>query len=647
MTSCDPRRLVAAVLGLTLLVPVLAACGGSPAEPSAQATAAPAAGTTAAPAADATAAPVADATAAPAADATEAPAAGSGDEKTIIIGYNQFPDTLYQLASQASITSQVTQFFQPGCITLLDYEFQPVCFDELPSLENGGLVSTTVTINAADVSAEKPVLIGGEVITDSAAITEALQLVQLSATWTLKDGIQWQDGTPMTADDFVFTYQMQKDPATPVATRFTTDRTVALEKVDDKTIKWTGIPGFVDPTYMTNFVLDNSSYNVIPAHVFKDMAPADILTADFATLDVAYGPFLIEEYTPQESITLARNPNYWRASEGLPKADKVIIKFLTDEDQMLAQLESGDIDIGGTIGLTLNSADRLDDLKKAGTHDVEYQPATVWEHIDFSIERGDGQPSFFDDVKVRQAFAYGINRQQLVDEVLGGRTTIMNTFQSSDYWTFPKEGELEPYNYDPEKAKALLDEAGWVPGADGIREKDGRKFSVDFFTTENNKSRQTVAQIMQASLKEIGVDVKLNFVPASEVLFKNGEDGTLAGRRYDMAMYAWISGVEPSANLYLCVQIPTKDNGWVGQNNPAYCDPEYDTVATEVYNLLDREARTPLLNQAMIKFNQDLPSLPLYQRIQVASWRKGVTGVDINASSYVDFSFPEELDSTQ
>lgn len=625
--SATPRRYFAWLLALTLLVPVLAACGGGAQTPEAPA-----------------------ATTAPAAEATEAPAAetpAEGDEKTLIIGYNQFPDTLYSIASQSSMTSQVVQFFQPGCVTLLDYEFQPVCFEDLPSPENGGLVSETVTVNPADISEENPVLIGGEVITSGAELgTEPLELPQLTARWVLKEGIRWQDGTPLTAEDFAFTYQITTDPATPVATSFTAERTVAIEAVDEQTIQWQGIPGFVDPTYMTNFVIDNSTYNVMPRHVFEGMSPADILDADFSTLPVAYGPFQIAEYIPQESITFVRNAEYWRADEGLPKVGSVIIKFLTDEDQILAQLESGDIDVAGTIGLTLNSADRLDELKAEGTHDVQYVPATVWEHIDMTIERGDGQPSFFDDVRVRQAMAYGINRQEIVDQVLGGRTVVMNAFQPADYWAFPADGELNEYAYDPEQASALLAEAGWTPGADGVLEKDGRRFSIQFFTTEGNRTREQVAQIIQAQLSEIGIELELNFVPATEVLFKNGEDGILQGRRFDLAMYAWIAGVEPSANLYLCSQVPTAENNWVGQNPPAYCNEEYDAATNQVFNLLEREDRAPFLIESMQIFNRDLPTLPLYQRVQIAAFSSGVTGVDLNPSTYVDFSFPEELDIT-
>jgi peptide/nickel transport system substrate-binding protein len=324
----------------------------------------------------------------------------------------------------------------------------------------------------------------------------------------------------------------------------------------------------------------------------------------------------------------------------------VVIKFISDEDQVLAQLTNGDIDVGGTIGLTLNSADSLDELAAAGTHEVQYVPATVWEHIDFGIQRGDGQESFFTDARVRQAVAFGINRQQIVDEVLGGRTKVMNTYQPDDYWAFPEAGELEEYAYDPDRAAQLLDEAGWTVGSDGIREKDGRKFAISMYTTQGNRTRESVSQIIQANLREVGIDVSLEFVPATEVLFKQGADGILYGRRFDMALYAWVAGAEPSTNLYFCETIPTEANNYGGQNSPGYCDAEYDAVGKQVYNRLTREERIPLIIESLIKFNQDLPALPLYQRVQVAAFRTGVTGVDINPSSFPDFSFPEQLDIT-
>jgi peptide/nickel transport system substrate-binding protein len=292
----------------------------------------------------------------------------------------------------------------------------------------------------------------------------------------------------------------------------------------------------------------------------------------------------------------------------------------------------------GQIGLTLANAPALDELEKAGNVKGQYVPATVWEHIDFGVERGDGQESFFADAKVRQAVAYAVNRQEIIDEVLFGKTVVMNTFLPETHWAYPAGGEgLEAYEYDSAKAEALLDEAGWVKGADGIREKDGRKFSIQFYTTENNQTRQSVAQIVQENLKVVGIEVNLNFVPATAVLFANGEEGILSARKFDLALYAWVSGPEPSVELYLCDQVPTPDNSYAGQNNTGWCNEDFDKAALASKAVTEREARIPFVIESEKVFNAELPTFPLYQRVNLGAYNTKVTGLAMNPTSQVDF----------
>jgi peptide/nickel transport system substrate-binding protein len=345
---------------------------------------------------------------------------------------------------------------------------------------------------------------------------------------------------------------------------------------------------------------------------------------------------------------MVANETYWKASEGLPKVGNIVFKYLTSEDQVLQQLEGGEIDVVGSIGLTLANAPALDALEAAGKAKGQYVPATVWEHMDFAVERGDGQESFFTDVNVRKAVAYGINRQEIIDEVLFGKTVVMNTFLPADHWAYPPNGEgLETYEYDTAKSAELLDAAGWTLGADGVREKDGRKFQVQLYTTENNQTRQSVVQNIQENLKEVGIDVVLNFVPGTAVLFKNGADGILSGRTYDLGMYAWVSGSEPSTALYLCDQIPTPENNYAGQNNTGWCNEEYDAAALASQAATERADRIPLVIAAQKIFNDELPTFPLYQRVNLGAYRPNVTGLQLDPTSQVDFWNIETWDITE
>jgi peptide/nickel transport system substrate-binding protein len=631
---------------LILVVPILAACGGT-ASTAVPATSAPAAATptTAASGANATAAPADSPTAQPTTPPTEAaatdtpPATTSGADKTIIVGMTQFPDTLFGIESQSSATTQVLQAVQPVCMNTLSYEYQSVCFEKVPNLADGDAITTTVTVD--NTYAGNIVDSEGNLITDTSTLAAPLTLPQMQVTWTLIDGLTWEDGEPVKASDFVFAANLYNDPGVQNTTRFILDRTQKFETVDEKSFTWYSAPGYTDATYFTNY------FGPEPEHVLGSMNPADIGSSEYANHPLAYGPYKVVENIPQESTTLVANETYWKASEGLPKVGTIVFKYLTSEDQILQQLEGGEIDVVGQIGLTLANAPKLDEMEAAGSVKAQYIPATTWEHLDFGVERGDGQASFFDDVRVRQAVAYAVNRQEIIDEVLFGKTVVMNSFMPQDHWAYPPNGEgLETYDFNPEKAGQLLDEAGWTLGADGIREKDGRKFAVQFYTTENNATRQSVAQILQSNLRDVGIDATLNFVPGTAVLFKNGKDGILSGRTFDLSMSAWTSGPEPSTALYLCDQVPTPENNYAGQNNEGWCNAEYDQAALASQAATERADRIPFVIEAQKIFNAELPTLPLYQRINIGAHNPRMTGLDINPTSQVDFWNIETWDIT-
>ncbi|GAB4213100.1 MAG: peptide ABC transporter substrate-binding protein [Roseiflexaceae bacterium] len=631
------RSKLSLLMLLVLVIPVLAACsGGTPAtaptaatNPTAAATSAPAATTETQPTAAATAAPQ------PTADAS-GPAPSPINDKTLVIGLNQPPDTLFGLESQSSATTQVA-WGTGACVSNSSYDYQPTyCFDEFPTLENGGTVSTTVTIAAADVTAEKPIVVGGSVITDATTV-ESLpaSLPQFTITYKLNPNLKWEDGTPVTAKDFVLGWTIQKEPGIQLASTYTLDRTWSAEATDDTTLVYTMAPGYTDFNY---YVVINGP---LPAHLYEGKSLEEIRETE-SNKPFSFGPYIVQENVANESTTLVSNPYF----QPQPKIGTIIYKYVTDADQLLAQLESGDVDMLGSIVLNLAVSPKLDELAAAGKLEVQYVPATVWEHIDFGIERGDGQQAFFDDVKVRQAVAYAINRTEIIDKVLYGKTVPMNVYVPAEHPSFPSTG-LEEYAFDADKAKSLLTEAGWTAGADGILEKEGRKFSITMYTTEGNPTRQAVAEVIQQNLKDVGIEVKLEFVPGPARLFLNGEEGILAGRRFDAAMYAWVSGVDPSHNLFLCENIPTPENGFVGQNNPGYCNPEFDTVAKQALGELDKTKRIELDKQAMTIFNRDLPTFPLYQRLNIIAFNPKVENVKLDPTNNVDLYNIQDIDISE
>jgi len=145
----------------------------------------------------------------------------------------------------------------------------------------------------------------------------------------------------------------------------------------------------------------------------------------------------------------------------------------------------------------------------------------------------------------------------------------------------------------------------------------------------------------------VGINVTLNFVPGPDVLFKNGEEGILSGRRFDLGLYAWVSGSEPSVLLYTCDQVPTAENNYAGQNNTGYCNPEFDKPGLAALSETDRAKRIPLFIEAQKVFNADLPTFPLYQRVNVGASRVGVEGLKLDPTNQVDFYNIDEWDITK
>lgn len=639
MMQFNLRGKLSMLMLLVLVIPVLAACNSAPSgnNPTAAATAgtAPTAAATAAATTEATsgAAPTTEATAAP--EPTSGTGGTSGD-KTLVIGLNQPPDTLFGLESQSSATTQVL-WATGACVSNSSYDYQPTyCFKEFPTLENGGTVSSTVKIDAAKVGPDFPIVVGGTVYTSTADLKDVpASLPQFVITYKLNPDLKWEDGKPVTADDYVLGWKLQKEPGIQLASSYTLERTISVEAKDPTTVVYTMAPGYTDFNY---YVAISSP---LPKHIYDGKSLEEVRQAE-SEKPFSFGPYLVKENIPNESTTLVANPNFTPA----PKIGTVIFKYVTSADQLLAQLESGDVDVVGSITLSLGQQPKLEELQKAGKIDVQYVPATVWEHIDFGVERGDGAKPFFDDVNVRRAVAYAVNRQEIIEKVLYGKTVVMNTYVPAEHPSFPSSG-LEEYKFDQAKAKDLLTQAGWKAGSDGILEKDGRKFEITLYTTEGNPTRQAVAEVVQQNLKDVGISLKLEFVPGPGKLFKNGEEGILAGRQFDLTMYAWVSGVDPSHNLYLCEGIPTKENGYTGQNSPGWCSPDFDKVAKAALGELDKTKRQDLDRQAETIFNKELPTLPLYQRLNIIAFNPKVKGVKMDPTNNVDLYNLDQIDISE
>ncbi len=556
--------------------------------------------------------------------------------KTLTIALPQEPKSLYPLGDNSLETRHIFQALFDGPIDNRGYGYQPVILEKLPSLDDGDAQLTEVEVTAGDMIVDER---GGIGEFDGRKRT----LPQLEVTFKLKPGLHWSDGTPLTAHDSVFGFHVASDPRSEVSARYTLDRTANYEALDDLTVRWTGLPGFLDPAYFTNFFFP------LPQHLLQGMSPSEIATSEFAHRPIGWGPFKIAEWTPGDHLTVVRNERYFRAAEGLPRVDTVIFKFIPDTNVLLTQVLTGQVDIAVQDGLPPDSMPLLEQAQDQGMLKLYFATGALWEHLDFNLDPVGGEPSFFDDPRVRQAVAYGTDREAMVTQVLWGKSQVWHSYVDPSHAAYPPQGVLAEYPFDPELARALLEQAGWSakqasPGdGDGIREKDGQAFTITLYTTSGNTMRLLIAQMFQQNMRDIGIDVRLDFKPAPE-LFADGPKGVVFGRRFDVAEFAWLTGIEPPATLFTCEQIPREDNDWTGWNVSGWCNETYDELAYKAGNTLATGLRLQLFHEAQRIFTSELPVLPLFAHLRMAAALPTVVNFGLDPSASSELWNIEELD---
>ncbi|MBI3535971.1 MAG: peptide ABC transporter substrate-binding protein, partial [Chloroflexi bacterium] len=542
--------------------------------------------------------------------------------KTLVVCMAQEPESLYQYGTSMFVGTLVLEAVRDTLADNYDYDFQPVVLQKLPSLKDGDAKLNKVKVKAGDAIQDAVGNIG--------KADKDAELDQMVVTFKLKPGIKWSDGTPLKASDSVFAYNTVKDKDSGVTSRFLLDRTVSYVAKDEVTFEWTGIPGYVDGFYFVNY------FTPLPEHVLKGVAPKDIKTNPYARKPLGYGPFVVSDWVSGDRIELTKNPNYYRASEGLPKVDKLIYRFIPDTNQLTAQLIAGNCDIGTQDGLNTDVIPFFDQAEKNGLIKPYYIAGSTWEHIDFNVDPKTApkpRPDFFSDVRVRQAVAYGTNRKDMNDKILFGKSNLMDTTAPKTHWAYPKDDStIVKYPFDTKKAEALLDDAGWVKGADGVRAKAGQRFSITFSTTAGNKPREAVAQIFQANMKAIGIEVKLDFPPAT-VLFGRGKDTDYQSGNFDTQMFAWVAGVEPTLSVYICSEVPFAATAFSGQNDPRWCNKDFDKAYFDYNATLDRADKSKAAAAALSIISKELPILPLYQRINVQATNPRVLNFKPNATA--------------
>ncbi len=376
---------------------------------------------------------------------------------------------------------------------------------------------------------------------------------------------------------------------------------------------------------------------------------------------------MIDEWVKGDHIRLVKNPDYFRASEGLPKFDVLVFRFLGDiaDNNVAAQL-TGVCDI---VDQTTRLEEQTQIIREAELKNkikVYSGLGPEWEHLaigikpasyDDGIQPGQGdRPDFFGDVRTRQAIAYCLDRDQAVVEAYNNLTKTANSYLPPTHPLY--DSDLPVYGYDPAEGIKLLEEVGWMDldgdpatprTAKGIANvPDGTPFSVSYITTDSVQ-HQKAAEVFRNSLANCGLEVKVTLMSPDQ-LYAAGPEGEMFGRKFDLAQFAWAVGEIPPCFLYMSTEIPSAANNWLGEkfggaNITGYSNTEFDTVCREslaggmITSALPEAAR-----KAMELLAADSPDIPLFYQPKIVISRSDLCGLAMDISSRSEFWDLENLD---
>jgi peptide/nickel transport system substrate-binding protein len=563
--------------------------------------------------------------------------------RTLVVCIGQEPDTLYSYGGSMLAASQVHEAIYDGPFDNRSFDYQAVILEKVPSLADGDAVVQPVEVNAGDIIVDNdvnPVTLAAGVVYRPSGCTAAdcaltyadgdgaVMMDQLVVTFKLLPGLLWSDGTPMTAADSVYAYKLALDPDTPLP-KYTQERTASYEALDDVTNVWTSAPGFMDSTYFINFWAPR------PEHIWGQFTAAELLEAEeSARKPLGWGPYVIGEWTVGDNVSLTKNENYFRASEGLPKFDTLIYRFAGENSNAnIAKILSGECDIVDQTSHLDDQSELLLELQSAGQLNATFVTGTTWEHADFGIQTVLDRPDFFSDVRTRRGILMCMDRQAVVDTVMFGQSLVLDTYLPPQHPLF--NANVTHYDFDVAAGSLLLEEAGWLDddgdpatprtyAGDNPNIPAGTLLSFKYSTT-NATQRQQATQVLAQTMAACGIQANLEYLPAGE-WFADGPDGPLFGRRFDLGQFAWLTGVAPPCELWITEQIPgnVEDGfaGWGGQNASGWSNADYDAVCKAALSSLPGQPgydENHLLAQEI--FADQLPVAPLYIRLKLAATR--------------------------
>jgi peptide/nickel transport system substrate-binding protein len=422
-------------------------------------------------------------------------------------------------------------------------------------------------------------------------------------TFTLRENVRFHDGTPLDAAAVKFTFEriQEQGQRSPLASLVET--LASIEALDPRTVRFI----FSEPS--STFL---SSISTSYAGILSPSA-VEAQGETFAQQPVGSGPYLLETWEPGVAITLVKNPDYaWAPpvveNQGPPHVDRLVFKIIPDVSQQLAAYEGGEVDI-----LFVNQPNHVARLQQDPNTDLREMTLNSLIYLSFHTQKPP-----FDDVKVRQALAHAVNKDELVEIALGGVGEIAFAPLAPTLPGFDPALKEHELGYDPERAKALLEEAGFTQSGDGGWTREGEPLQAVLLTS-TRPPNQALATVLQSQFKAIGVPVEIQQLDSTAA-----QEAATAGE-YDLLLWRYDWSDADVLRVYL-------SSARIGRTNRNfYSNLRVDELLEQAAHELDGAARDALYLEAQQILLQEAPWQPLYVAKDYVAIRKEVGGVVMGA----------------
>ena len=408
-------------------------------------------------------------------------------------------------------------------------------------------------------------------------------------TWHLRKGVRWSDGAPFNADDVVFSTKAVLNPANNEVGR---DGWNLITKVDEPD-KYTVIYHLRRPysSYLpTFFASAGANPDVLPAHLLAKYP--NINQVPYNAKPVGIGPFRVVIWHRGDNIELEANPYYFR---GQPRIKNVTFKLVPSVDTLATLMQTGEVQLWPVVPSSM-----LDRMLALSNVKTDIQTSPFYAHLDFNVTR-----PLVSDLRVRQAIQLAIDRPELARKISHGHAVVQQSVMPSVVPFAPKD--IPFVAFDPNKAKQLLDDAGWKVGPDGIRVKNGQRLSLQFPYFTGSASADDAVEFIRQALHTVGIDVQTRkFAPA--VFFAPyQQNGIVYGSKWDMTYFSWQAlPVADISNLWECNQIPPN-----GQNVTHFCNKELDSLLEQVKGTYDEAKQRELVDRELKIIDANVPTIVL------------------------------------